>query len=151
MAEDSKSIGWIVGASMILVAYLGWGMMAGGWAGLEVEAIESAAGSGRVRTARGFGLALMVAAVVNFLVVSVTQLPEFFDVLSWHFTDRIWVPILIVLLEGALLAGGVALYRLEKTLNAPARRNASSAPPLPLPSDAPRKKRRRKKRRPRPD
>ncbi|GAB5439726.1 MAG: hypothetical protein Fues2KO_00750 [Fuerstiella sp.] len=151
MAEEGKSISWIVGASLALVAYLGWGVMAGAWAGLEVEAIDMAAGTGRVRTARGFTFALMFSAVANFVIISVTELPDFSSVMAWHFTERIWVPILIFLLMGAVLGGGIALMRLEKTLAGPPKRKNRDLPPIPTPTEPGQKKRRRKKKRVRRD
>lgn len=42
-------------------------------------------------------------------------------VISWHLSNRIWLPILIVLLEVGAAGGGVFMKRLEQNLSKPYR------------------------------
>ena len=102
-SKDGKSITWIVTASVILVAYLGWGFMAGSYAGSSGGAIH-------------FGPSSRISAVYSFVITSITQLPSFFSVIGWHLSNRIWLPLLFVILEVAVIAGGVGLNRLEQSL-----------------------------------
>ena len=114
--SEGKSIRWIVIASMLFVAYLGWGFLAGSYSG-------SANADGVVIGRRGTaGLTLMASAIYSFIATSVMQLPAFFQVISWHFSHRIWLPILIVLVEIGIAAGGVGLKRLEENLSRPPKR-----------------------------
>ena len=129
---EGKSIRWIVIASMLLVAYIGWGMMAQAWATTGPGAEEGlAAADGllvdpdrppTVRSSRSFGLALLVAAVFNFVVTSVSEIPNVFAILQWHLTERLWVLVLIVLVEVLVAAGGYGLQMLEKKLETPGHR-----------------------------
>lgn len=108
-SKDGKSITWIVTASVILVAYLGWGFMAGSYAGSSGGAVN-------------FGPSLRMSAVYSFVITSITQLPSFFSVIGWHLSHRIWIPILFVILEVAVIAGGVGLNRVEQSLEGKKKR-----------------------------
>ena len=121
MAEEGKSIRWIVIVSMIFVAYLGWGFMAGSYAEIGATALPEV-GNLRIRRGRGMGIALLISAVVSFVVTSITELPNFFSVISFHMSNRIWLPILFIVLEGLVLAGGYGLQKLEENLEKPRHR-----------------------------
>lgn len=87
---------------------------------------------------------LMIASVVSFLVNSVIQLPSIFSVITWNFSNQIWLPILIVVLELMLVAGGFGLQKLEQNLS---QGRPGRGEPLPVPSDENPKRKRKKKRR----
>ena len=112
MADDSKSIRWVVTAAMIFVAYLAWGFMAGSYA-------ESSHVGGVIIGRRGLIAAstMLLSAIYSFVATSIWELPNFFSVISWHFSNRIWLPILFILLEVAIVFGGVGLQRLEDNLS----------------------------------
>ncbi len=124
MAKDhqGKSIQWIVVVAMIFVAYLGWGFMAGSYADIGREALSMAGRPRSVRTGRGFGIALLVSAVVTFVGHSISEIPNFFSVISYHLSNRIWLPIIFLVLEALILAGGWGLMVLEKKLDGHGKR-----------------------------
>ena len=114
--DEGRSITWVVKISVILVAYLGWGFMAGSYAGTlgggAVIIRPDNVGSLRYRA-----LDVLGSAVLSFVITSIMQLPSFFSVIGWHFSNRIWLPILFVTLEVAVIAGGFGLKRLEQSLD----------------------------------
>ncbi len=118
MSSEGKSIRWIVIASVILVAYLGWGFMAGSYAE------NSHVGGVIVVSTRGSlsGGSMMLSAVFSFVATSVMELPNFFRVISWHFSNRIWLPIVFIILEVLVVAGGYGLKKLEEQLESPRNR-----------------------------
>ncbi len=124
--DKGKSIRWVVIMSMIFVAYVAWGCPASSWAGSEGDGSFVVIGRGRSR-----GILMLVSAIVSFLVTSVAELPNLVTVISWNFTNRLWLPILFIVLEACILAGGFGLQQLENNLAKPAGRR--------------KKKRRRKK------
>jgi hypothetical protein len=65
------------------------------------------------------GRLLLISAVFSFIVTSITQIPKFFTIISWHISNRIWLPILFIVLEAAVLAGGYGLKKLEENLSKP--------------------------------
>jgi hypothetical protein len=121
MAERGLSIRWVVIASMLLIALFGWGFMAGSFAGAMAkpysewtQADLDAADSLRNLPNKDNRVA--------FVSTAIAQLPNLPTVVSWHFRNRIWLPLLIVALEVGVLMGGVALKRVEKDLHMPRRR-----------------------------
>ena len=122
MVEGEKSIAWIVVSAAMLVAVFGWGFLAGSYAGAhakpmsemsddELEALELR----RLPTARRTGPAV-------FLENAIEQLPNFVTVVSWHFANRIWLPILIGLAMAGVVGGGFALKKVEQNLSQPRRK-----------------------------
>ena len=59
---------------------------------------------------------------VEFLVNALEQLPNMPAVIGWHFSNRIWLPILILILEVGALFGGLKMKSLEKELSRPRHR-----------------------------
>jgi hypothetical protein len=41
---------------------------------------------------------------------------------AWHFSNRIWLPIILIVLEVLALLGGIKMKSLEKELSQPSRR-----------------------------
>ena len=119
MADGEKSVTWIVVAAAIFVAYLGWGFMAGSYTGAHTPSIsdmtdEELDDLKAARTRRS-GRNPIGAFVMN----SIGQLPNLPAVISWHFSNRIWLPILVMLALAGVIGGGFALKRLEQNLNQP--------------------------------
>lgn len=133
MTNDVKSIRWTVTVAMIFVAYLAWGFMAGSYAenshvigvvdggydGIVSVGPDGVEVGGHVFGDRGLSSAvrIMIFAVYSFIATSILETPNFFRVVSWHCSNRIWLPILFALLEAGIVIGGVGLHRLEKTLS----------------------------------
>ncbi len=119
MAEEEKSVAWIVVAAAILVVVFGWGFLAGSYAGAHSPSIgemseeerESLETRAPARARRG--------ALAAFIGNSIEQLPNLPAVVSWHFSNRIWLPILIMLAFGGVISGGFVLKRVEQNLNQP--------------------------------
>lgn len=114
MPKDEKSIRWIVTVSMIFMAYLAWGFLAGSYAGHSGGAVTPVV-VGR-RTSRIF---MIIMGIYSFVATSLQQLPNIFSVISWHLQNRIWLPILFIVLECGIFAGGYGLHKLEQNLNGP--------------------------------
>lgn len=115
MAEG-KSIRWVTIAALLFVLYVGWGLMAGSYAG--------GAHAGAVISGRrgGAGIGLMASAVFSFVATSIMELPNFFAVMSWHSSNRIWLPILILIVAVGVCGGGYGLHKLEQNLSKPRRK-----------------------------
>lgn len=62
---------------------------------------------------------MLISAIYSFVATSITQLPNFFSVITWHLQNRIWLPILFVVLECGIVAGGYGLQKLEENLDGP--------------------------------
>ncbi|MCA9057444.1 MAG: hypothetical protein KDA85_03060 [Planctomycetaceae bacterium] len=112
MAEQGKSIRWIVIWSSVLLVYLAWGFMAGSFAGSTHGVIVT----GRRRPN---AIGMLLSALYTFVITSILELPNFLTVIGWTFQNRIWIPILFLMLEIGLLAGGYGLQKLEQNLSAP--------------------------------
>jgi len=145
MAKEGKSIRWIVTVSMIFMAYLAWGFLAGSYAGSSGGAVLVTGGR------RSGAILLFLSGIYSFIATSITQIPNFFSVILWHLQNRIWLPILFVFLELGILGGGVALQKLEDNLSAPQRRRREAERPVSAAgksSSSKVAKRKKKKRRP---
>ena len=71
---------------------------------------------------RTSGILMLVSAIYSFVATSITQVPSFFSVISWHLSHRIWLPLLFLFLEAGVLAGGYGLKKLEENLSKPKKR-----------------------------
>jgi hypothetical protein len=123
MSSDSdKSITWIVTAVMIVIAVFGWGFLAGSYVGahpVERKIQVPTANVSDIRVGRESVITVGIAASAVFIYTAVTQLPNFFTVILWHLTDRIWLLVLLLLLEVLAVAGGWSLRQLEQQLAKP--------------------------------
>jgi uncharacterized membrane protein YhdT len=119
--QDGKSLRWIVTASLVLIVVIGWGSLASSYAGAVEGTLPTVGSSGRM-TVRGRGVAMLISATITFLWNAVAQLPNFFSVISWHCSNRVWLPILFIVLGLAVVAGAWGLKKLEDNLSKPGYR-----------------------------
>ena len=126
MAEDEKSLTWIIIAAAIFVVVFGWGFLAGSYAGahatpmsdMTADEMQELDTRGSSRARRGASRARR-GAVRAFIGNSIEQLPNLPAVISWHFSNRIWLPILIALAMLGVVGGGFALRKVEQNLSQP--------------------------------
>ncbi len=59
--------------------------------------------------------------ILTFVVVAVEQLPNMPSAIAWHFKNRIWLPIIFIVLEIAAFFGCIKMKSLEKELSKPYR------------------------------
>lgn len=122
MAEGEKSIAWIVVSAALLVVVFGWGFLAGSYAGAHARPMsEMSEHELETLEIRGVSRARGAAPVV-FLENAIDQLPNFVTVVSWHFANRVWLPILIGLAMAGVVGGGLALKKVEQNLSQPRRK-----------------------------
>lgn len=122
MADGEKSLTWIVVMVMIGIALFGWGFLAGSYAGahgpklseMSAEDITDIDSRSPGRAKRG--------AVVAFVGNALEQLPNLPAVISWHMSNRIWLPIIILVLEVGALFGAYAMKKVENALEKPKQR-----------------------------
>lgn len=122
MAGDEKSVTWILVASVVFVVVVGWGFLAGSYAGanatpmseMSEEELQDLDGGGLRHSKR--------SAVAAFVTNSIEQLPNLPTVVSWHFANRLWLPILIMIALVGVVVGWVVLKRVEQNLNQPRHR-----------------------------
>ena len=122
MAEGEKSLIWIIVMVMACIALFGWGFLAGSYDGAhsgnmsEITAEElKDLKLPSPRRVRGFSIG-------TFIGNAIEQLPNCVTVVTWHLSNRIWLPVTIVALEVAVLIGGVVLKRVESALETPRSR-----------------------------
>lgn len=122
MAETEKSVTWVVAMVMLLIAAFGWAFMAAGYAhhqeGWRTGGAEATDGPMVPRRAGR-------AALADFFGNALQQIPNVFAVVSFSFTNQIWLPILILVLEVLAVIGGYQMQRLEESLNGPPGRRRS--------------------------
>jgi hypothetical protein len=122
MAEEQKSLTWVIAVLMGGVLVFGWGFLAGSYAGAHAKPYsefseaerEAFDGSDLNRAQRG--------SLSGFIKTGIAQLPNLPAVIGWHFSNRIWLPIWILVVEAGVFCGGLALKRMEKQLEQPRRR-----------------------------
>lgn len=97
---------------MVAIAVFGWGFLAASYDGAHAPPLnERDPQEIRFRRARS-----------HFIANAVEQLPNLPTVITWHLSNRIWLPLLLLGLEVAAVAGGFVLKRVEKELDQPTRR-----------------------------
>jgi hypothetical protein len=122
MAEEQKSLTWLVAMMMIVIAVFGWGFLAGSYAGAHapkmsetpVEEVEDLDTLSPRSARRG--------AITAFVGNALQQLLNLPAVISWHMTNRIWLPILILGLEVAALMGAFVMKKVETAIEQPRTR-----------------------------
>lgn len=128
-SRKDKSVGWVITMAMILIGYIGWGLMAGYYAshveGFGSSENDPAAPTGRY-VVRGElqarTLASLMIGVVAFVVNSFKQIPNLFNVLGYCFKNVPGMPITIIVLEGLTFMGGFWMKKVDNELSKPAQR-----------------------------
>jgi hypothetical protein len=112
--QDGKSLVWVAGASVVLVALFSWGCMANAYSGRIEEVVAGAAlAPGRMR---GKGLVIIIGAIIAFFVNAITQIPNLFPVISWNIANRKGLLIALALLQVFVIGVAWGLKFLEKQL-----------------------------------
>ena len=121
MDESEKSITWVVVALMIAVAVLGWGFLAGSYVAAHAPSLTENSPDEIPQSNRPRPRNLKRQVQVQFIWNALEQLPNLPSVIAWHFSNRIWLPIVILVLEGLVVAGSFKMKSLEKQLAKPYR------------------------------
>jgi hypothetical protein len=95
MPAENKSVGWVAVMLALAVAYFGWGFLA-------ADYFQNNPDGG--------------AEKANFWIKTVTQLPNLPSVISYSFQNRLWMLVLILVGEVAVLILWVVLRKLEREL-----------------------------------
>lgn len=119
MADSEKSVGWVVGVAMLAIAVFGWGFLAGSYASAHAEKLSEM--SQDEREALDSGLPTTRRARGRFFENAIDQLPNFVTVVSWNFSNRVWLPIVIIMSEALAVFGGIKMKSLESELSKPYR------------------------------
>jgi hypothetical protein len=127
MTDEQKSLTWVSAWVMIGILVFGWGSLAGSYAGAHSpkrgDISENESDDVDTRIQRDYDSNSVAELAVNvFLQNALDQLPNFSAVISWHMTNRIWLPIVIVVLEIAALVGACSLKKVERALEEPRQR-----------------------------
>lgn len=122
MPENEASLGWVVGALAVVVALFGWGFLAGSYAGSQATPMSEMSSEELKELNTRTPLRAKRASMAMFVTNAIEQLPNMGSVISWHFTNRIWLPILILVAELGVLGGGIIMKKVESSLAQPARR-----------------------------
>lgn len=122
MADGEKSLTWIVVMLMACIALFGWGFLAGSYDGAHSPNMSEM----DPKDHKDVDVRMMRrpdrVGIAKFIGNAIAQLPNMPTVISWHMSNRIWLPITIIALEVGALLGAILLKRVEKALEAPRRR-----------------------------
>ncbi|QDT66885.1 hypothetical protein [Calycomorphotria hydatis] len=131
--KGGKSVVWVVAAAMFLIVAFGWGFLAASYTTAHATNLSEMSAEELEEVGNGTNVASRHRARAHFVSNAIAQLPNFIGVMTWHFTHRIWLPILIVLLEVLVFFGGFGMKALENQLSQPykpgKKRRSSSDPP----------------------
>jgi len=145
MAESEKSITWVVTAAMILIALFGWCFLAGSYNGAyngelrnleeitedmsdeELSEFVNSLSEEKLKEYRDVTIVTTDrpsprSGIMMFVVTAAVQLPNFLTVIGWHFTNRIWLPIVIIGLELLIFLVGLKMKSIENEMAQPYRR-----------------------------
>jgi hypothetical protein len=126
MAEDEGEmpVTVVTAAVFMVLAAIGWAFLAGSYAGAhaprmsDITSADLEAGVDDHRSTRVTPSRRL--AVIEFVGNAVTQLPNLPGVVSWHFQNRLWLPVIFIVLEAGVIAGGFWMRRLERDFAGPA-------------------------------
>lgn len=104
--KSEQSILWVVAMLMLAIAAFGWAFAAAGYAHAE-----QGWGSGAGRRAMG-----------AFIGNAFRQLPNVAAVIGFTFSKRLWLAILVIVLELLAVLAGVGMKKLEKDWSKPPKR-----------------------------
>lgn len=124
MSQPGASVRTITILVMVVVGFFGWALAAAGYAE-QVERWQAADGMTGLPVpapASAHGLAAMLAGFLDFCINAVIQVPNVFSVLGFTFRERVWLPIVVLAVEGLVVFGGFKLQSFEKQLASPRRR-----------------------------
>ena len=116
--EGEKSVGWVVIALMLAIAWIGWTFMAASYAHSEEgwrTAGAGAAESFSVRSERRSSLR-------DFILNGFDQLPDFFSVIKFSFSQRLWLVGIFGGLEVLVILLGWKMKQLETKLSSKPQR-----------------------------
>ncbi len=122
MPENEASLGWVVGGLAVVVALFGWGFLAGSYVGAHATPMSEMSSEELKELNTLTPLRAKRASMSTFVTNAVEQLPNIGSVIGWHFTNRIWLPILILVAELGVLGGGIIMKKVESNLAQPTRR-----------------------------
>lgn len=151
-AEEGKSIKSVVIGLVIVILIAGWGCMASSYEAAQTALLddieEVEAPRGRVS-----GMIMLIRALIIFADTAISQIPNVFSVIGWHLQNRIWLPIVILMLAGCAVLFGFGLKMMEGVADDPykkhrANRDRSRAETGPPAAKSKRKKSGNKRRRP---
>lgn len=123
MAEAEKSVTWIVVAAAIFVAVFGWGFLAGSYAGANATLMSEMNDDELQDLDTRLPARARRGAISAFIGNAIEQLPNMPAVVSWHFSNRVWLPILIGVAMLGVIGGGFALKKVEQNLSQPKHRH----------------------------
>lgn len=118
-AEHTRTLGWVIVTLALAMTVFCWGLLAGSYAGAQATPLSEMSDeelaelkNSRSRSRRGEGMG-------QFFAVAVEQLPHLPQVIRWHAGHRRWLLVVVLLLEGGVVAFAVILKRVDAALNAP--------------------------------
>lgn len=115
MAEQNRSLAWVIVMLMVAIALLGWMYAASFYANSE----EGWRARGVVSySPRRASRLVFVQLVVNGFV----QVPNMPAVVGYIFRQRFWLVMVVAALELLAFLGGLQLKSLDRRLNTPRRR-----------------------------
>jgi hypothetical protein len=121
VADEEISVTWVVVMVMIGIAAFGWGFLAGSYAGAHSSTLSRMSADSNDDNTRSLRR-VQRRAVATFVGHAIEQLPNLPAVISWHFSNRIWLPIMIIVFEVGALIGAYALKKVETALKTPKQR-----------------------------
>lgn len=117
MSDDKGlSIKAVVGLLVAVVLMISWSFLAAEYA-KEVQAWEPA-GQGLIRGRASF-LWASIVAMCSMFYNGLQQIPNVIEVTRFSLLDRFWAVVATLVVIGLLIAGGIGVARLERSLDAP--------------------------------
>jgi len=118
-SESQMPIFQVVVLLLVVVAFGGWGFLASSYVGAQArgvlemteEELDAAKGG------RTLPIKARATSVAYFLTNAADELPNFPQVMSWHFQNRIWLPITIAGVGLCVLIGGGILKQVDSQLH----------------------------------
>ncbi len=104
--EQNKSVGWVAMALAIAVLYFGWAFLAADYHPI----------SGPHMTRRSVGA---VGVIIRLIANSIQELGEFSAVMGHAFRNRMWLIILVIVLEVGVFLLWLMMKKLERELWGP--------------------------------
>ncbi|MCG6155487.1 hypothetical protein [Rubinisphaera margarita] len=123
MQESGLSLTWVVASVMVIIAAFGWCSLAGSYVEAHAPTVTDEPAdtqeTRRVRITRVHVATLWAKSVALFGYRGLHQLPNAPAVISWHFSKRLWLPTVFIVLEIVALASGFVFKHVERQLAEP--------------------------------